>query len=65
MNNQEPCRCDAYKFPHRAGSGACGERAEAEAMEREGAAIDWRIRRGWSRDRIAMDDAGHKPSDFY
>jgi hypothetical protein len=57
----KPCTCEAYPFPHRLDSGKCRELYNETPVETN----DFSGNAGWNKDRIAMDDAGHKPSDFY
>ncbi len=49
----KPCDCSAYAFPHRLDSGKCREQYNNQTVEPIG--------NSYLR---AMDDAGHKESDF-
>jgi hypothetical protein len=49
--NALPCRCSAYKFPHRIGSGKCGDTMPAQNVP-------------YHHSRDAMNDAGMSAKDF-
>jgi hypothetical protein len=49
--NAIPCRCSAYKFPHRIGSGKCGDIMPEQNVP-------------YHHSSQAMRDSGHKNSDF-
>ena len=52
----KPCDCSAYKFPHRLDSGKCRELYNNTPLN----ISDY----GMTSNSVAMDDAGHKESDF-